>query len=111
MAEKNEAFDDIDETDFGGSEEVEEVDKTNRKSQERISIDSNIELDKDGIPKPYAGMPAEILLLHSRKKGWVIGRLVGWIGKIRDLYSRSKLYSSGTDCIWMFNWTFNYNNR
>ena len=77
MAENNAAFDDVEETDFGGSEPSRKNTKT---SEQRVSIDPNIKLDKNGIPEPYAGMPAEILLLHSRKRGWVIGRFIGWIG-------------------------------
>merc|ERR1711892_1112641 len=75
MAE-NPAF--TDETDFGGVAE-------SRKSEVGITVESSKleEQFKDGeIPAPYAGMPAEVLLLHSRKKGWVIGRLIGWLAVI-----------------------------
>ena len=70
MAENKAFSGDEAETDFGGVETTKDVE---------ITVDSKHE---DGeIPEPYAGMPAEVLLLHSRKKGWVIGRLIGWLGK------------------------------
>lgn len=73
---ENEAFED--ETDFGGGE----VQST--KDEVEITVEQKLE---DGeIPEPYAGMPAEVLLLHSRKKGWVIGRMIGWIGKGQKVF-------------------------
>ena len=79
---ENPGFDD--ETDFGGFGEKRES-VTSRKSavsQSEIKIeDEKIFTPADDvIPEPYAGMPAEVLLLHSRKRGWVIGRAIGWLG-------------------------------
>ena len=72
----NPAFKDEAETDFGGVDE-------SRKSEIEITVESaKNELEDGEIPAPYAGMPAEVLLLHSRKKGWVIGRLIGWLAVI-----------------------------
>ena len=75
MAENKAFSGDEAETDFGGVETTKDVE---------ITVDSKLE---DGeIPEPYAGMPAEVLLLHSRKKGWVIGRLIGWLGEFNFSY-------------------------
>ena len=76
MAE-NKAFsgEEATETDFGGID-------TEGKTAQDVEITVDSKLDNGEIPEPYAGMPAEVLLLHSRKKGWVIGRLIGWLGKL-----------------------------
>ena len=75
MAENKAFSGDEAETDFGGVETAQDVE---------ITVDSK--LDDGEIPEPYAGMPAEVLLLHSRKKGWVIGCLIGWLGKSKFGY-------------------------
>ena len=74
-----------DETDFGGFGEKRES-VTSRKSavsQSEIKIEDEkiFTPEDDVIPEPYAGMPAEVLLHHSRKRGWVIGRAIGWLGR------------------------------
>jgi len=71
------------ETDFGGfGEKIESVaSRKSSVSQSEIKIEDEkiFSPEDDIIPEPYAGMPAEVLLLHSRKRGWVIGRAIGWL--------------------------------
>ena len=77
-----------DETDFGGFDEKREsvVSRKSAVSQSEIKIEDEkiFTPEDDVIPEPYAGMPAEVLLHHSRKRGWVIGRAIGWLGKFSN---------------------------
>ena len=107
-----------DETDFGGFGEKRES-VTSRKSavsQSEIKIEDEkiFTPEDDVIPEPYAGMPAEVLLHHSRKRGWVIGRAIGWLGRFlkrradwlsRDWLSRDWL-SQEHQFENLFQWSF-----